>query len=360
MRKFNFLLMVLVFILILLGLPRFSKFPENISKARQLIKNISFEPELETYTTDMKAYLRTYFLVKRGQPYYAALAESVVGDATRDNLPEEIWGWKLPFIFYFWSLLPGPPGASVYFGYLVLLCLTLVASYKLASRLIGRWAILSVYLLLPYFFLPLTEITLFQVEWWALSFFILGLAFLIYQKKLSAMVFFLFCIFTRELFLVHLTMLTLVYLLFRRYRDLWIFVIPVIVLIIFYIFYHLPNVYQFESFEPVVSWWRSNIHRGWYLIRPTLSYSSWNYFFYFLHPFRIFLLFAIIGLAYKLSLAKNKLIPSLSLFSFLPFFVFIFFFGIQTKWQDYWGVYYIPLSLIFAPAVLLFTKNVNE
>lgn len=350
--------LLLVSFIVLLGVPRFDQLNKNISKAQQLLEDIAQEPKLETYTTDMKAYLRTYYEVRKGQPYYFSLATSVIGDATRDNLPNEIWGWKLPFIFYLWAILPGPPGVNVYFFFIILVLAALCASYKLSYPLIGKFAWLSPYLLATYFVLPLTQQTLFQVEWWALCFFILGLTFLIYQKKLLAMIFFLFCLFTRELFLIHLAMLTLAYLLFRRYRDLWIFAIPVVTLIAFCFFYHLPNVYQFESFGPVNSWWRGNTHRGWYLVRPTLSYSSWNYFFYFLSPFRIFLLLAIIGLVNKLHLSKNKLIPLFSLFSFLPFFIFIFFFGIQTKWQDYWGIYYVPLSLIFVPTVLsLFQKK---
>lgn len=344
-------------LIVILGLPRLDQLNGNLSKTQQLLSRISQEPKLETYTTDMMAYLRTYYEVRSGHPYYLSLSNSVVGDATRDNQPEEIWGWKLPFIFYFWSILPGPAGTSVYFGFVILLITTLFASYKLSSKINHKFAWVSPYLLLGYFILPLTEITLFQVEWWAACFFIIGLTFLIYQKKLWAMTFFLFCILTRELFLVHLAMLAIVYLLYRRYRDIWIFAVPAVSLILFYIFYHLPNVYQFESFGPMTSWWRGNVQRGWYLVRPTLSYSSWNYFFYFLYPFRIILSFAVIGLIRQIQQSKNKFAPLLSLFSFLPFFIFIFFVGIQTKWQDYWGIYYLPLSLIFAPTIISLVKH---
>ena len=159
-------------------------------------------------------------------------------------------------------------------------------------------------------------------------------------------------IFTRELFVFHLAMLALVCFLLRRRRYLLPLVIPPILLILFYSFYHLGQVYRFENFGPLTTWWRQGIDRGWHLVRPTLSFSSQNYFFFFLHPFRFFLLFATIGLLSLLIKNKDKLLPLLALFSFLPFFLFIFFFGIQTKWQDYWGIYYLPLAIIFAPTIL--------
>jgi len=346
------LLAAFVLFLVILGLPRFDRFTTNIFLARTLLENISHEPVLGTYTTDMQDYLRTYYEVRKGQPYYLSFAQSSIGNADRGKLPGEIWGWKLPVIFYVWSFLPGPDGVSIYFWFLLLVLAVLYASYKLAYKFVGKFAILSPYMLASYFVLPLTDHTLFQVEWWALCFFILGLTSLIYRKKMLALIFFFLCIFTRELFLFHLLMLALVYCSFRRFRDLWIFVLPAVSLAVFYIFVHLPNVYGFESFGSINNWWRTNWYRGWYLVRPTLSYASWNYFVYNLHPLRIFFALSSAGLLAKLCLTKNRQVALLALVSFLPFFVFIFFGGIQTKWQDYWGIYYIPLSIIFVPIAL--------
>src|SRR3989344_9552610 len=113
-KAINIYKLLLIGVIVVLGFPRFSSLAGNMSKAESLLGSISREPELETYTTDMKAYLRTYYEVRKGKPYYASLAQAVRGDATRDNFPGEVWGWKSPLIFYLWAALPGPSGISVY------------------------------------------------------------------------------------------------------------------------------------------------------------------------------------------------------------------------------------------------------
>lgn len=347
----NFLILFSA-VLIALGLPNVSLGWNYLSKARALIVEISQEPELETYTTDMRAYLRTYYQIRQGKPYYQSLAESVVGDATRDNLPGEIWGWKSPVIFYAWALLPGPAGLSVYIAFLLFLLATLFAIYKLAKKFVGRWAILAPYLVFPYFLLPLTEITLFQVEWWALCFFILGLTFLFYQKFLPACLFFSLTIFTRELFVFHLLTLLAASLILRKKIHVLVLSLPIILLVCFYILYHIPNIYRFESFGSMTSWWRTGLIRGWHLVRPTLAFSQVNYLLFFLQPLRLFLVMATLGLGSLLARNRHREQSLLSLASFLAFFFFIFAFGIQTRWQDYWGIYYVPLAIAFSPTVL--------
>lgn len=365
----NLWLLVAILLIVVLGLPRFTELPRLIKLSSQLRSTISREPKLETYTTDMKSYLKVLYLIRRDEPYYPSFGKAIIGDATRNNMPEEVWGWKLPFIFYVWKYLPGPTGINVFIGFIILSGLTFYASYKITEPILGKFAFLSPYCLLGYFILPLTDITLFQVEWWAVCFFILGLNFFLEKRKILAFLLFTMSVFTRELFVFHLVIIAIVssvgYIqnkktMNRLLSQLFIFVVPIVLLVLFYVSYHLPQVFSIQTYGPVSSWLREGTIRGWSLVRPTLSYASWNYQLYFLFNFRILLFLSTAGLVMLIFFNKMRSYSLIALCTFLPFFIAIFRFGIQTKWHDYWGIYYIPFALIFCPVGLIIFGRIKK
>jgi len=328
-----------------------------ITNGGQVRAIVSQEPIYDNYTTDMMGYLKTYYLIKKDMPFYQAYALGEIGDAAGDSYPGEIWGWKTPFLFYLWKIFPGKDGKSIYWFFTCLVLLVPLTSYLIAKELVGqKLACLSSFLVWPYFLLPLKEITFIQVEWWALIFFLLGFYFLLKEKVLWTTLFFSFTLFARELFAVHLLSLFIVLLITKKRKMIISILLPFLFISLFYLFVHMPNVDQYEDLSILSHWWRIspkaiNIFSSWKYVRTTLAFNSHNYLLVSLFPFRVSLIFSSLALFFLNSKRKSAKYL-LFLASFLPFFIFQFKPGMMTIYHDYWGIYYVPLTLISLPAAV--------
>lgn len=325
---------------------------------RQIVKQ---EPIFDHYTTDMKGYLKTYFLIEKGMPFYQAYAIGEKGDAFVDSYPGEIWGWKTPFLFYLWKIFPGQDGRTIYWLFVTLILSIPLFSYLIAKQLVGNnLASLSPFLIWPYFLLPLKEMTFIQVEWWGLIFFLLGFYFLLNNRIFWAGLFFTLTLFSRELLAVHLFFLGAVLLLSGSKKAIRSIFAPFLLIFLFYILIHIPNIKNYENLSILDSWWRKGgATVAWHNVRNTLAFNSWQYLLFNFFPFRISLIFSLLGLVFLYMRRKIKKYL-LSMASFLPFFLFQFKPGIMGLQHDYWGIYYVPLTLLFLPTAVKVFKLRKE
>lgn len=327
-----------------------------LTKGGQVRARVSQEPIYGSYTTDMMGYLKTYYLIKKGMPFYQAYALGEIGGAA-GGYPGEIWGWKTPFLFYLWKIFPGKDGRSIYWFFTCLVLLIPLTSYLIAKELVGqKLAYLSSLLVWPYFLLPLKEITFIQVEWWALTLFLLGFYFLLKEKVIWTTLFFSFTLFARELFAVHLLSLLIVLLITKKRKMIISILLPFLFISLFYLFVHIPNVGKYEDLSILSDWWRIspktiNLFLSWKYVQTTLAFNSQQYLLVNLFPFRVSLILSSLALLYLNSKRKSAKYL-LFLASFLPFFLFQFKPGLMTIYHDYWGIYYVPLTLIGLPAAV--------
>jgi len=328
---------------------------------QSVLKLVKKEPMVEKYNTDMNCYLKTYYLIEKGIPFYQAYALGEIGDSGSDSYPGEIWGWKTPFLFYLWKLFPGTDGRTVYWLFLSLVFTTPLAAFLIGEKLMGeKYAFLSPFLLWPYFILPLKEITFIQVEWWGLIFFLWGFYFLLKEKFFWTGLFFTFCLFSRELFSIHLFSFLLVFL-FRKKtlekknikKAIFSILIPFFLIVSFYLLVHIPQVGRYENLSNFNNWTRAEVKKISLIgIQKTLAFNSANYYYLVrFFPFRISLLGSTFSLIY-LYWRKRKITYLLFLACFLPFFIFQIKPGLMTVYHDYWGIYYVPFTLISLPSIV--------
>ncbi|MEK7127717.1 MAG: hypothetical protein AAB838_03280 [Patescibacteria group bacterium] len=279
------------------------------------------QPLGKEYTTDMRAFLKTTQLMKEGKNFYPAFYEGMAG-LRSGNFHPDINAWRQPFIFYLWKILP------IYPLWQLLLVAIIICAYLITKN------ILSPLILWPYLHYSLVDLTILQPEWWGMAFLVFGLCAKTYKKHYLSGLFFLLALMCRELFIIPIFFITLPK--FKIYFKFYI------LFFIYYIF-HLANIFNFQT-----EWFRNYSNGDWRTLHSIFAYSSWNYFFGVYRPFVILFIFTLF-----FSFIKRKNLFLLA--TFLPFFIFTVVmatFGKIDATRDYWSIYFIPLLLISAPALI--------
>lgn len=281
------------------------------------------------YTTDMRAFLKTYQLMESGQNFYPAFWQGMAG-LRAGNFHPDINAWRQPFIFYLWKLLPGD-GSSIYFLWQIFLVAILISSYLITKN------ILSPLLLAPYLRYSLKDLTLLQPEWWGMAFLIFGLTALIKNKSLIAGMFFALCLACREPFAVTILPILI-------YKRNWRLIMPIALFAFYFLLFHLPNIMNMGTL-----WFRDYANGNWKTLHSIFAFASWEYPIIGIYrPFVILFIFTTVGFIIR---RKNPFL----LTSFLPFFLFAFVMAATGKidaTRDYWSIYFIPLLLISAPGII--------
>lgn len=257
--------------------------------------------------------------MKKGQNFYPAFYESMSN--LQGKWQPDINAWRQPFIFYLWKYLP------IYLLWQIFLTAIIICSYLITKN------ILSPLILWPYLHYSLVDLTILQPEWWGMALLVFGLTANIHKKYHLSGLFFLLSVMCRELFIIPIFFLTLSK--FKIYLKFYI------LFIIYYIF-HLANIFSFPT-----DILRGYTNGDWRTLHSIFAYSSWNYLFGVYRP--LLILFFIT----TLFALKNKRFFLLS--TYLPFFLFTFFmafFGKIDATRDYWSIYFVPLLLISAPAII--------
>ncbi len=293
------------------------------------------------YTTDMRAFLKTSQLMKQGESFYPAFATGMAG--LRDgSFHPDVAAWRQPFLFYVWAILPGN-SLTIYYLWQAIILLDLAAAFLVAKKILPvHLAILSPFILWPYFHFSLVDLTLLQPEWWAMSFFLFGFGFYLYNRRLPAGIFWALALATRELFFIPITFFLLLSLRQNRQEFFKIF-ITIAIFGLYFVFYHLPNISQFQT-----EWIRSSRHGGLYALHSLFAYSSWSYFLGLFRPFILLLALSMVGFW-----RHRNVTILVTFFPFLIFAVLLAIFGGIDETRDYWGIYFVPLLLASTPILIL-------
>lgn len=290
------------------------------SSTDQKIVNQLSQPLGNKYTTDMRAFLKTTQLMKDGQDFYPAFYESMGN--LQGRWQPDVNAWRQPFIFYVWKYIP------IYILWQLFLVAIILCAYLITKN------ILSPIILWPYLHYSLTDLTILQPEWWGMAFLVFGLTSHIYKKYYLSIIFFLFSFMCREPYIIPIFFISLFN--FRRYFLLYILVFS------FYIL-HLYNIFQFNT-----DLLRGYSNGNWKTLHSIFAYGSWEYIFGVYRP--ILITFAITTVIFFIR-RKNLLL----FLGYFPFFVFAAIMAVTGKidpTRDYWSIYFIPLLLISAPAII--------
>lgn len=305
---------------------------------------------LYTYNNDPGVFLKTYLLTEQNTDYYEAYKTAQLGRFAQPTVPRDIWGFRLPTLTFIWKILPGTNGLAIYYFFLGLSSLTLLVAHKIGSRYLGSFlGLLSPYLLFNYFHFAARDQMFLETEWWSVCVFIVGMYCLVVDKKFWAVVLLSLTVLIREVYILPIGFM-LAYAVFLKRRLIGTLAIPLVAFVFLY-YFHISAVSAYiNSWGTLLS--PRVISNGTLLIQQTLAFASWEYLLYSLRPFLIVLVAAVVGCGLLLRTEKKDE-AVLWLLAFVPFPIAFLRFG-SVPYNDYWGIMYVPLSLILAPVLLRF------
>lgn len=318
----------------------------------ELRRMLSSRIDLFTYNNDPGVLYKTYSLTKEGMDYYDAYRTAQLGRFNQPILPGDIWGWRLPTLFYIWQILPGANGIQIYILWLIIASSLLWVAYDLARRFLPvNLSLLSPYLLFPYLHFASRDQMLLETEWWSVGLFIIGIYFVLYRKKFLATIFLSLTLLIREVYVLPIGLMFLFALIKAKHLAL-VFLIPLISFTMLFT-YHIFRVSQYIDVVQTLLRPRSlSLPNGIFFLQQTLSFGSWEYLLFKFRPFVFLLTSAVLGC---ISLARNRMIDgTILLLAFLPFPLAFLRFG-TVPYNDYWGIIYVPIVLILAPLILMKT-----
>lgn len=321
----------------------------SVLSFQQINQLVGHEPVSENYNHDSYIFLKTVYLMQEGKSYYQAFAEAVVLDVRAEAPPSDIFEYRLPTLFFIWSILPNP-GVSLWVVFLILCSLMIVVSYKTAVRFSSpSMAILAPYLLVPYLLFASKSHWFLITEWWAMIFILLFLFFFLYRKERFAYIFMLLAFLSRELLTIPILANSIFALFLKSRRYLFFFLS---ILIVFFIFYlaHVYFIYQ-VGVNPLETSVNKLLSGSIGFLRTTLAFATQYYFSiqWGLQNMALYFLISILGLV--LVLITNRKEKSSILISYLTCFSFpiAFLFIAVSRYNDYWGIMYVPLMLCLLP-----------
>lgn len=272
-------------------------------------------------------------------------------------MTKDIFTWRLPTIFYFWKLF-APQAQFIIYWYWFFGFISLICSYYLLHKFLPfKYSILGPILLLPYLGGVLNYPTSFLfTEWWAVFFFIIGLTLLIYKKNLPAWWWLFLTICTRELMIIPI-LFFLIYSLLKRTNRLF-FLSLVIMFIAVYLLHEqsitklipaISNLETFNSFSGRIHGFNKEIF---------LKMISFSMYKYPLVEFKSHFGLIILAFISSLKLVINKLNNVNINFLLLAGWGMagIFPFINSSRYNDYWGILFMPLILLIIPLLFL-NKN---
>ena len=299
------------------------------------------------YNNDPGVLLATYKSVENGRDYYESYKQAQLGRFSQSIIPGDIWGWRLPTIFYIWKIVPGGT-LSIYVLYLILAATVLYVAFLINRMFLPEnLALLSPYLIFPYLHFAARDQMLLETEWWATFLFVISIYLLIKKKLFVATVFLSLTLMVRELFILPVGLM-LVFSIFKNKRLAPVFLIPLCGFLILFV-YHIWRVSRYIDATGTLFTARL-ISNGVFFVQQTFAFASWEYLLYKIRPLTLLAILATIG---TLSLARTKkhfegVILTLA---FLPFPISFLRFG-TVPYNDYWGIVYVPLAIILSPLFL--------
>ncbi len=313
------------------------------------------EPVDKTYKSDELSFLKTFYLMEKGFNYYQAFYTSRLNMVEQDKLGQDLFTWRMPTIFYFWSLMANN-GEQIFLLFTYLCLLFILFTFIFISRIFnGKTAAASIGFLIPYLNDTFRYKTAFLfTEWWGFFFFFFGLVLLEYKRKIRAVIFLSLAALTRELFFIPLFFL-LVFNIFLK-KDFKIFLSAVLISVFGYIvhFYFVSQMFSGEQNFSLLNRWHFYELDN---LRTQISFSMRDYVYSGLKTHYLFVFFGLISLIanaviFKKTVVIYILVTVASLLLILPM--------ISIKENDYWGITYMPLILISIPLLLNLYPVINQ
>lgn len=326
-----------------------------------LLNSLAISSDLRTwlsldipYNNDPGLFLETYRQVENGTDYYEAFKNALLGRFDQSLIPQDVWSWRLPTIFYFWKFLPGN-SLSIYFLYLFTSAAVLFTATSLAKKFLDpHLAFLSAYLIFPYLHFGSRDQMFLVTEWWAAFLFIFAIFSLIKNKQsfsankiFPAAVFLSLTLMIREMFILPVSLL-LIYSIVKDKKLIPVFLIPIF-LFLSLLAYHVFRASDYIDAASTLFSART-VPNGFFFLQQTLAFASWEYALYFIRPFVIMTIAASVGGFYLLKDKKAREAIIL-LVGFLPFPIAFLRFG-TVPYNDYWGIVYVPTAIILSPLFL--------
>lgn len=163
------------------------------------LRYASEEPANGSYYFDGQFYLKTYWLVRGGEGYYQAFTDAWRGYRVKGQPPGKL-NHRQPWLTWLWLALPGPPGLAVWYGFVGVAVLAMLAAFYLASAFVDP----AVALLAPigvgaYYTWPALGLWFPFSEYWASAAAILAVALVVRRRWLPGAVAVVVAIAFREL-----------------------------------------------------------------------------------------------------------------------------------------------------------------
>jgi hypothetical protein len=138
---------------------------------------LSTRPELGKTPADRDYYLRVFYDMHDGLPYYDAYARVYQSDPVGGyKLPNGVPGYRLPTIFYLWLLLPAQ-GAALPWAFLVFATLAVASAFAIGAQLSRPGtAVLGALMVAVAYLLIATSTWVTFVDGWAMSVTLAGIA----------------------------------------------------------------------------------------------------------------------------------------------------------------------------------------
>lgn len=333
-REYSIFVLILCFLL------------SSFATSHNLRAKLRSDVALYTYNNDESAFLKTYKLMKSDIGYYDAYKVAFMGKFTGPVTPNDVWGWRLPTIFEIWRITPGN-GIGIYIFYLLLASLALYGAYSVGNHYLGsRYALLPAYLLFPYLHFAARDEILLLTEWWGALFFMIGLSLFILRHYFFSIISLALAVLVRELYFLPLFFIFL-YFTLRFNRKAWVFLIPIVAFFAFFLYHIISLTHYIDAWNLIFS--TRSLGGGTLFIQQTLAFGSWEYKFFILRPFIIFLI-SVLGSCfyiYKINAEEGWV----WLVSALVFPIIFLKFSVGP-YHDYWGILYMPIVLILAPICL--------
>jgi len=141
---------------------------------------LSIRPELGNTPSDRDYYLRVFYDMHDGLPYYEAFARVYEADPVGGNrLPNGVPGYRLPTLFYLWLLLPAQ-GAAIPWAFLVFATIAVASAFSIGAQLSRPGvAVLGALMVAVAYLLIATTTWVTFVDGWAMAATLAGLALLV-------------------------------------------------------------------------------------------------------------------------------------------------------------------------------------
>lgn len=335
---------ILAFILLAVIVINFINLTYTLSKDIQRVSET--EPYEELYAFDGFIFLRTFFLIEKGENYYASFAKAHEEDKRMTEKPGEAINYRPPTLFYIWKFFLNN-GRSIVIAFILFSAgIFILIFFALTKVVPAEYAFLGPLFLAPYFAFPVSSFWFVFTEYWGVLFLIISLFFLFREQFWPGLFFALLAALTRELFLYYLALGFLSSLIKRKFSITlgWSFAI-----LAFFLFFYL----HFKAVAPYLpSSPNSSIVAGissrfnFFNLSQLIKLITFGMNLYNRPPLylaEIFIFLFVLGAIFTNRNKLRSLLIPLSLF-----FLILSALG-DPSGNDYWGVIYMPVAIGLSP-----------